>query len=121
MKFKSGLRTRRWLRLLWTLAILVVIVGSLLPASSAPMKALGRLAINDKFEHFAAYLVLAFLPALHERRPALAATVLGAIAMGVALEFLQRLSPGRTFEVADMAADTAGVLSGLFLALPLRS
>jgi VanZ family protein len=78
------------------------------------MKALEGLGINDKFEHFAAYLVLAFLPALHERRPALAATLLGAIVMGVALEFLQRLSPGRTFEIADMVADTIGVLSGLF-------
>ena len=71
--------------------------------------------------HFAAYAVLAFLPALHERWPALTAALLGAIALGVLLEFLQRLSPGRNFEVADMVADAGGVLCGLILALPLRS
>ena len=121
MLIKLTPRERRWLRLLWALAILLVIVGSLLPGSSMPMRALGQLDISDKLMHFAAYLVLAFLPALHERRPALIAAFVGAIALGIGLEFAQRLSPGRTFEIADMAADAAGVLCGFVLALPLRS
>jgi VanZ family protein len=85
------------------------------------MRALGQLQISDKLLHFVAYAVLAFLPTLHERWPALAATLLGAVALGVLLEFAQRLSPGRNFEIADMVADACGVLCGLIVALPLRS
>jgi VanZ family protein len=119
--FKFGPRHRRWLRILWLAAAAAVIVGSLLPGSSLPMRALGELDISDKVLHFAAYALLAFLPSLHEGWPALAAALAGAVALGVALEFAQRLSPGRNFEIADMAADTCGVLCGLLLALPLRS
>jgi len=121
MKLKFGDRARLRLRLLWTCAILLVIVGSLLPGSSMPMRALDQLDVSDKLLHFGAYLVLAFLPALHERWPALAAALVGAILLGIALEFAQRLSPGRSFEIADMLADAAGVLCGFVIALPLRS
>jgi VanZ family protein len=118
---KFSPRQRRRLRILWVAAVIAVIVGSLLPGSSAPMQTLNQLPVSDKVLHFAAYAVLAFLPSLHERWPAVTAALLGAIALGVLLEFAQRLSPGRTFEVADMAADACGVLCGLVLALPLRS
>jgi VanZ family protein len=121
VELKLGRRERRWLRVLWLAAVIAVIVGSLLPGSSYPMQALGELNVSDKILHFAAYAVLAFLPALHERWPALSAALLGAVALGVLLEFLQRLSPGRNFEVADMVADAAGVVCGMLLALPLRS
>jgi VanZ family protein len=112
---------RRWLRILWLASLAAVIVGSLLPASSAPMRMVGQLPVSDKLLHFAAYAVLAFLPALHERGPALALALVGAVSLGVALEFAQRLSPGRNFEIGDMLADACGVLCGLILALPLRS
>jgi VanZ family protein len=114
-------RQRHWLRILWLAAVIAVIVGSLLPGSSLPIQTLDKLPVSDKVLHFAAYAILAFLPALHERWPAVAVTLLGVIALGVLLEFLQKLSPGRTFEVADMVADAFGVLCGLILALPLRS
>jgi VanZ family protein len=84
------------------------------------MRTLGRLGIGDKLLHGTAYAILGFLPSLHERRPTLAATLLGAILLGVLLEFAQRLSPGRTFEIADMAANTCGALCGMLLALPFR-
>lgn len=84
------------------------------------MRALGRLGIGDKILHATAYAVLGFIPALHERWPTLTGTLLGAILLGVMLEFAQRLSPGRTFEVADMAANACGALCGLIVALPLR-
>jgi VanZ family protein len=118
---KFGPRQRRWLRILWLAAVAAVMVGSLLPGSSLPIQALGKLQVSDKLMHFAAYAVLAFLPSLHERWPALAATLAGAISLGVLLEFGQMLSPGRNFEIADMVADTVGVLCGLILALPWRS
>ena len=85
------------------------------------MQALGELHVSDKILHFVAYAVLAFLPSLHERRSALGAALLGAVTLGVLLEFAQRLSPGRNFELADMVADACGVLCGLILALPLCS
>src|SRR6478672_2446830 len=113
MKIRFGPRQRRWLRVLWLAAAAAVIVGSLLPGSSMPMRALGELPVSDKLLHFAAYAVLAFLPSLHERWSTLGAALAGAIALGVLLEFAQRLSPGRNFEIADMIADTGGVLFGL--------
>jgi VanZ family protein len=118
---KFGQRQKRWLRILWLAAAIAVIVGSLLPGSSFPMRTLGQLNISDKVLHFAGYAVLAFLPSLHERWPAVTATLLGAAALGVLLEFLQRLSWGRSFEVADMLADACGLMCGLLVALPLRS
>ena len=52
----SSARTRRTLVLsLWAVLICCVVVGSLLPAASPVMVAVGRLNINDKVEHFCAY------------------------------------------------------------------
>jgi VanZ family protein len=118
---RFSLSTRRYLRILWVIAVLVVIISSLLPSGSFPMRALGKLGIGDKLLHATAYAVLGFLPALHERRPTVAASLLSAIVIGIGLEFAQRLSPGRSFEIADMAADICGVLCGLIVALPLRA
>jgi VanZ family protein len=117
---KSG-SWRGALRALWIAAVLVVIVGSLLPAASAPMRALGWLGINDKVEHFLAYLTLALLPALHERSKFLVGAAVGAVVLGIALEYGQRLSPGRDFEFKDMEADAAGVCIGLAVGLALRA
>ncbi|MCZ2147344.1 MAG: VanZ family protein [Bryobacterales bacterium] len=99
----------------------MVVTGSLLPSSSSPMRAWSALHIADKLQHFTAYAVLAFLPTLHERRPVFAGIALGIIAMGVCLEFGQRLSEGRFFEMGDMVANTGGVLTGLILGLPSRN
>jgi len=117
----SGISYQFILRVLWICACLTVIVGSLLPSSSSPMRAWSALHIADKLQHFTAYAVLAFLPTLHERRPTFVGIALGIIAMGVCLEFGQRLSEGRFFEIGDMAANTGGVLTGLILGLPSRS
>lgn len=112
---------RAALRVLWIAAVIVVIVGTLLPAASEPIRALDWLGVNDKVQHFLAYLTLALLPALHERRQVLTAAAIGAVALGIALEFGQRLSPGRDFEVGDMVADAGGVCAGLALGLLLRA
>ncbi len=111
----------RALRVLWIVALLLVIAGSLLPGSSLPIRELNYYHVNDKVLHFLAYGVLAFLPALHERRPALVGLVAAVVLIGVLLEFGQRWSPGRTFDLADMAANACGALCGLVLALPLRA
>ena len=109
------------LRLLWTVCLIAVVVGSLLPAGSAPMRALDKLDINDKVQHLLAYAVLAFLPALHERLRKLAVLLLIAAALGVLLEYGQLYSPGRTFDVHDMLADVLGIALGTAIGLPLRS
>jgi VanZ family protein len=114
-------RVRRPLRIAWVVTIVLVVAGSLLPSSSFTMTSLGRLHISDKVLHFAAYAILAFLPSLHERWPALAAVLVAVLALGVSLEFAQNYAPGRSFELADMAADTAGAVAGVIIALPLRA
>jgi VanZ family protein len=108
------------LRIVWLLGILVVIVGSLLPASSPAMRALDRLPVSDKMEHTAAYAFLVFVPAIHERRKLVMAAAAGAILLGVALEFAQLLSGWRDFEFADMVADAVGVGTGLAAGWAIR-
>jgi VanZ family protein len=83
------------------------------------MVALSSLQINDKAEHVLAYTAMAFLPALHERRRALAFIAPGLVALGILLEFGQLFSPGRSFEVGDMVADAIGVIVGVCLGLLL--
>ena len=112
---------RRTLRFFWVLAILIVIVGSLLPGNSTPIRMLDRLEISDKLQHFGAYAVLAALPAIHERRKFLIAAAILAVVLGVGLEFGQLASPGRDFEVGDMLADASGVCFGLMIGIPLRT
>ena len=66
---------------------------------------------GDKIGHLAAYATLMFwfaqLDARHRMRLAYA---IGFVLLGVGLEFAQRLTDYRTFEVADMGADAVGVL-----------
>jgi hypothetical protein len=47
--------------------------------------------MNDKIEHLTAYAFLAFLPRIHERWRFIAAAM-GAVVLGVALEFGQLYS-----------------------------
>ena len=66
---------------------------------------------GDKLGHVVAYATLMFwfaqLDTRHRMRLAYA---IGFVTLGVALEFVQRLTDYRTFEVADMGADAVGVL-----------
>ena len=112
---------RQIIKILWVVAILVVIVGSLLPGSSIPIQALGALPVSDKVIHFSAYLVLAILPivSVECRSKALAGALL-MIVLGVALEGGQSFSPGRQVELGDAVANTLGVLSGMLAGWRLR-
>ena len=117
----ASAQSKTLLRVVWSLAILAVVIGSLLPAHSLPMRMLDRLEISDKIEHFGAYALLAFLPAIHERLQRVLAAALCIAALGVGLEFGQRYAPGRSFEVADMIADGLGICFGLAVGIPLRT
>jgi hypothetical protein len=105
----------------WLAAMATVMVGELLPATSEPIVLIGELGVSDKVIHFAAYTLLAFIPVLAFRLRTGLACAVAMIALGVALEFAQRLSPGRMFEVADMVANTLGVLAGAGAALAARA
>jgi VanZ family protein len=84
------------------------------------MRALDDLQINDKVLHFAAYMMLAFLPAMHERRLLVVGAAFGVAALGVALEFGQLFSGWRDFEIGDMIADAIGVCVGLAAGIQMR-
>jgi VanZ family protein len=65
---------------------------------------------GDKLGHFAAYALLMFWFAqLYASRLWYA---IGFIAMGVALEFLQGTTGYRQYDLADVLANTLGVLAG---------
>ncbi len=92
-----------------------------MPSTSLPLRALEQLHISDKLQHLVAYAVLAFLPAVHERRRFIICAAVAVVALGVALEYGQLFSGWRDFEVRDMIADGVGVCFGLASGIPMRS
>ena len=112
---------RTLILLLWGLLMACVVVGSLLPAASPVIEAVGRLHISDKMLHFGAYLVLSVLPLIgfRERRRGVVAG-LSMFLLGLLLEDGQQFSPGRAVEFGDVIANGAGVICGLLLAPPIR-
>jgi VanZ family protein len=115
------LMSSRSLYVLWLLSILLVMIGSLLPASSPVMRAVGRLPVSQKVLHFCAYSWLALLALLAIKRRSVAAlAALTMILLGVALEFGQKLIPGREFEIRDMFINGFGVLTGVAIGILSR-
>ena len=107
---------RIWFLIGWGMVVSVVVL-SLIPLEVDLGE--GR----DKLAHFAAYGGLSFWFGMlidgrgRELRVAVAFALLG-----VALEFLQRLTDYRTFEIADMIANATGAALGWGLAqTPLRN
>ena len=118
-------RAARWrapILVLWAVLICCVVVGSLAPASSSLMVAVGRLHVWDKLQHFGAYLVLSFLPVIgfRDRRRGLMAG-LSMFVLGILMEAGQHFSPGRAVELGDVVANGVGVSCGTLLALPIRT
>jgi VanZ family protein len=107
---------------LWAVLLGCVIIGSLLPAASPVMVAIGRLHVWDKLQHFGAYLALSILPVIgfRDRHRGLAAG-LSTFVLGVLLELGQHFSPGRAVELGDVIANGAGVGCGALLGLPFRA
>ena len=120
-----GLTSETWRTVilsLWVVLICCVVVGSLLPAASPVMIAIGRLHIWDKLQHFGAYLALSFLPVIgfRDRRKGLMAG-LSMFLLGILMEAGQHFSPGRSPELGDVLANGAGVSCGALLSLPFRT
>lgn len=107
--------------MLWLLCVLLVITGSLLPAGSPPMRAVEQLALNHALLHFCAYTSAALMALLALRRMSIAvAAALALIVLGVALEFVQKLVPGRGFEIRDIFINGFGVVTGIAIGLVTR-
>jgi VanZ family protein len=72
---------------------------------------------RDKYAHFIAYGSMTFWFAMLFRgRARQLCIAIAFAAMGVAIEFLQRMTGYRTFDVADMAANGIGAALGWALA-----
>jgi hypothetical protein len=109
----EGVR-RAWLAVGWFGVGLVVFL-SLTP--TPPQVDLG--AYTDKWEHLTAYAVLMWwFCQLQLFLSGRAQIGVGLIALGIALEFAQRVTGLRMFEVSDMVAGTLGVTLGWLLAPP---
>lgn len=100
-----------WLAVGWLLVSLVIYL-SLTPHPPEP------LLFNhaDKLEHGFAYASLSlWFCQIYLQARQRAVVIAGLAALGVVLEFLQGASGYRMFEIADMAANSCGVLLGFLL------
>jgi hypothetical protein len=73
----------------------------------------------DKIIHFSGYFILSATFVLALRPRWVVPSLIGLVAIGVAIEFLQRHT-GRQFDVADMVADAIGVAAGGTVGLAVR-
>ena len=97
-----------WVTFGWALVALVIYLSL---ASSIPK--IIEFAFADKLEHLLAYSVLmGWLGQLYVSTRQQILLAVGFCLMGIALEFLQGWGGHRFFDVADMAANTLGVLLG---------
>jgi VanZ family protein len=98
-----------WLALggIW---VATVVYLSLAPHPPEPM----QFSNADKLEHALAYsfLMLWFCQVYQQRRSRIIVAGL-LVALGIGLEYLQRLTTYRFFDYADMLANSAGVLLSL--------
>ena len=111
MQLKPDPRYRRiWLLLGWGM-VFAVFVLSLIPLDVDLGE--GR----DKVAHFVAYGGMAFWFAmLFAGRARQLGCALAFAAMGVGIEYLQRMTGYRTFDIADMVANGIGAALGFALA-----
>jgi VanZ family protein len=74
---------------------------------------------EDKLGHLAAYgLVTLWFTQIHTGLRQRIWLAVGMVALGIALEYAQRTTGYRSFDIADMVADAAGVAIGWLLAPP---
>ena len=106
---------------LWAGLLLFTIISELLPGDSAPMMALSLTHVNDKVLHFSAYAVLVFIPVFGLRLSTALGCIVATELVGIGLEYAQTFVRQRSYDPYDMAANTAGVLAGITLAIAGRA
>ena len=106
-EIRAYLPALAWAAVIW-------IVGGLNNTPSVP----SGLAL-DKVAHFGLYAMLGWLLGrawLRSHRPARGFLIAAALLVGAADESRQIFNPNRTGDVADFAADAAGVFAGFIFA-----
>jgi VanZ family protein len=107
----------RFLRLRQTIGVVLILSVVYLSLTPHPVELPGEQ--GDKYGHVLAYATLMLWYALiYPRSRERIGLAVGFVCMGIGLEFLQRLTHYRTFDVADMAADALGVAVGWLAAMP---
>ena len=102
-----------WLVLGWLLVLFVIYVSVMPDPVQLPV------VEGDKFGHVLAYAsLMSWFANLYELPARRMQFAIGFIALGIALEFVQQSTGYRSFEIADMAADAAGVAVGWLIAPP---
>jgi len=107
---------RAGLALGWAWVALIVYLSVMPSPPQIPVEG------GDKAGHFGLYFVAALLFSILHRTSTAVLHGLGLVALGIALEFVQRWLGYRSFEIADMVADAIGVAAGFGLAqlVPVR-
>lgn len=99
-----------WLAIGWLL-VTVVFYSSL---TSNPIQTPG-IEYGDKIGHFFAYFTLVFWFCQLYKNRSHSQLLLLFVAMGVAIEFIQGQTDYRSFELADMLANSLGAVTGWLL------
>lgn len=110
--FDIGPRTRY-------LILLVAIIGITLAFMESLVGRQPQTIPLDKIIHFSGYFLLSTTFVLALRPLLFIPGLLGLVCMGVVIEFLQRYT-GRSFDVRDMIANTAGVVTGAVVGVTVR-
>ena len=102
-----------WLTLGWILVLLVIYLSLAHLSLKEPFEQ------TDKLEHVLAYgTLMIWFANLYGALRSRIGFAIGFVALGIALEYVQRTTGYRTFDVADMAANAVGVAAGWILAPP---
>jgi VanZ family protein len=108
--FDIGPRTRLLVLIFGLKGVALALMESLVSGQQVPL---------DKMIHFAGYFTLAMTFVLALRPMLFVPGLAGLVAMGIAIEFLQRYT-GRSFDMMDAYANTLGVVVGGLAGLIIR-
>ncbi len=105
--------------------MVIILLLTLTPGENMPSTSLwDELLSLDKIAHLFIFSVLVFLMIVglskqyayvYLRKYALKISVITGIVYGIIIEIIQQFIPGRSFELADIVADSVGCLIGLGL------
>ena len=109
---KATGRQRLLIAMVWMVQIGIAAYYSLLPSAQ-----LGDMPGSDKLWHLTGYLILALpISFLWDEWGAIFVAGVSLALFGVGLEFAQKYVPGRSLEISDMLANSAGVVFGIMFA-----